>query len=198
MTDFDIFQCVACSVTGAPTRKLNFSEGKKDKVIQLKELFCFIALHAFLFLRALRIFTFKCRTCPHYFTSLTCLDFFTCFTYPRFSRTLRAFIFLCAFIFHACLHFFTCLTCPHLFMCLTCLHFLCAFIFLACLHFFMCLTCPHLFMCLTCLHFLRTFILLGVSNFRRALCVFTVFTKCGITQKIQNQPQQAGISKNEV
>ena len=42
-----MFQRVACSETGAPTRKLNFSEGKQDTVIQLKEIVCFISSSAF-------------------------------------------------------------------------------------------------------------------------------------------------------
>ena len=69
---------------------------------------------------------------------------------------------------------------------------------LTCLSFFTCLTCPHIFKGLTCVHFLhalRNFTFLSVSNFRRTLCAFNFFIKCGTTH---NQPQQATISKNDV
>lgn len=109
------------------------------------------------------------------------------------SRALRAFCFLCTFLFLRVLFvWFMSLTCLHFLTCLMCLHFLCAFIFLHDLHALRVLIlldvfivyipyvpsflkCFEVFMCLTCLHF---------------FCI-----KCGSTH---NQSQQAGESMNEV
>ena len=97
-----------------------------------------------------------------------------------------------------CLHFFTCLTCPHLFFVLSVPSFFTCFTCLHCFTCLTCLTCLLMFTHLTCLHVLRalrTFTFLSTSDFWRDLSAFTFFIKCGTTH---NQPEPAGISKNEV
>ena len=69
---------------------------------------------------------------------------------------------------------------------------------LMCFNIFTCLSCPYLLSALRALRaiiFLHAFTFLSVSNFRRGLCIITFHIKCETTHK---QPQQAGISKNEV
>ena len=58
--------------------------------------------------------------------------------------------------------------------------------------------CAIFLTCLKCLHFLsdfRVFTFLSVSNFWRALFVFTFYIKYGTTH---NQPQKSEITKREV
>ena len=99
----------------------------------------------------------------------------TCFTCLRALRTHVPYVPEYLSTFALCVpSFFTCLTCHNFF-----------YVPL----FFTCLTCPNLLTCLTRLQFFMYF------WFLTSLMCLNFFIKCGTTQ---NQPQQAGISKNRV
>ena len=74
--------------------------------------------------------------------------------------------------------------------------YLCAFDSYVVFIFFTCLTCPHLFTYLTyCLHLFTCHHFSKCFQFSTCLMCFHFFIKCRATH---NQPQQAGISRNEV
>ena len=126
---------------------------------------------------------FTCLTCPHFFMCLKYFHFFYVPSVPSFFhlayvpsfflRALHAFIILRAYVSS----FFTCLTCSHFYLPYVTLFFLRG------LHDFI---------------FARALPAITFQvfpNFNVFNLPSPFFIKCGTTQ---NQPQQAGISKNEV
>ena len=141
----------------------------------------------------------SCRTCLRAHV-LTCLRAFASDVPYFFYVPSFFYIPYLTFIFVMCLtftHFCTCLACPHFLRAWRGLFFLCAlraFLFFVpyVISFFYVNYVPSSFY----LPYVpSSFYVPYVSNFWRALCAFTFFIKYGTTH---NQPQQSGISKNEV